>query len=141
MSPATLAAVAAAGLAAQAATAQLTFALDIQGIEYQFRDSGGAPGFGGAAHTGTLAWWSSDAFAADTRVGTEDRFGPLAPVGQSVGVRQFDGELTFNAGSLTGGWLMVTLDNPELETYTTSISPQRVQREMTRVWTSVKTGQ
>jgi hypothetical protein len=116
-------AAAAAVVMAEAASAQLTLAIDIQGVDYQFRDAGGNAAFGGLAHTGTLEWSGAAATTADTRVGSEGRFGPLAPVAQNVPLKGFSGELTFDAGLLTGGWLSIALDNAEEHTYTTSLKP------------------
>lgn len=116
-------AIAAAVAVADAASAQLTLAIDIQGIEYQFRDAGGNAAFGGLAHTGTLSWSGAGAVTADTRVGSAGRFGSLAPVTQSVPLKDFTGELTFDAGLLIGGSLAITLDHAEDHTYTASIKP------------------
>ncbi len=118
-----LACVAGVALAAQNASAQLTLAIDIQGIDYQFRDSGGAATFGGAGHTGTLEWTGSDATSADTRMGSGGRFGVLSPVAQGVAISDVSGSLQLASGIVTGGSLSITLDNPEMDTYTASIEP------------------
>jgi hypothetical protein len=115
--------VAAVVMGAEVASAQLTLAIDVQGIEYQFRDVGGAAAFGGLSHSGTLEWTGAAAFTADTRIGSDGRFGPLAPVSQTVAMRDFTGGLTFDNGILTGGSFSMTLDNADEDTYTASIRP------------------
>lgn len=119
-----LAAASAVAWGASVASAQLTLAIDVQGIGYQFRDVGGDAAFGGVTHTGTLEWSGPEAQAADTRVGGDGRFGVLAPVSQTVPLRNFTGELTFSGGLLVGGFLSMTLDNAEAHTYTASIKPR-----------------
>lgn len=118
-----LAGVAAIAIGASAASAQLTLAIDVQGIDYQFRDGAGAPFFGGVTHTGTLEWTGATAITADTRVGSDGRFGSLAPMAQTVPMKDLAGELTFAGGLLTGGSFSVTLDNTEAHTYSASIKP------------------
>lgn len=118
-----LAGVAAIAISASAASAQLTLAIDVQGIDYQFRDASGAAAFGGLAHTGTLEWTGSAAITADTRIGSDGRFGSLAPAVQTVPLKAFAGELTFASGILTGGSFSMTLDNLEEHSYSASMKP------------------
>lgn len=118
-----LAAASAVAWGGSVASAQLTLAIDVQGIDYQFRDAGGNAAFGGVTHTGTLEWSGAAAQTADTRIGSDGRFGVLAPVTQSVPLRDFTGELTFSGGLLVGGFVSMTLDNAEEHQYTTWIKP------------------
>ena len=116
------AAVAASALAAGSATAQLTLAFDINGFDYQFRDSSGAAGFGGTGHTGTVEWsFRADpaTIIADTRIGDEGRFGRLDPIALGATLADFSGDMQFNSGDVMSGSFTVTLDNGD--TYTTEI--------------------
>jgi hypothetical protein len=118
----TTTAVAASLLAAASASAQLTLAFDINGFDYQFRDSSGAAGFGGTAHTGTVEWsYRADpaTVIAETRMGDEGRFGPLEPVALGASLADVTGSLEFSGGNVMSGSLTVTLDNGD--TYTTDI--------------------
>lgn len=118
----TTAAVAATSLAAASASAQLTLAFDINNFDYQFRDSSGAAGFGGADHNGTVEWSyraEPPTVLADARIGEEGRFGQLDPIDVGVPLRNFTGSLDFASGDVTAGSFTVTLENGD--TYTTEI--------------------
>lgn len=118
----TTAAVAATSIAAASASAQLTLAFDINGFDYQFRDSSGAAGFGGSDHSGTVEWsYRADpaTVIADTRMGDEGRFGRLDPVALGATLADFSGSMDFASGDVMSGSFTVTLDNGD--TYTTQI--------------------
>lgn len=122
MSTFTSTAIAAGLLAAAPASAQLTLAFDINGFEYQFRDSSGAAGFGGTDHSGTVEWsYRADpaTVLADARMGDEGRFGRLDPVEIGAALADVSGSLEFSGGDVMSGSLTVTLDNGD--TYTTQI--------------------
>lgn len=113
----------------QTASAQLTLGLDVNDFEYSFTDAGGASGFGGENHTGTMEWsLSGDAAAeprvVDARMGDEGPFGMLHPVSLGAGLSGFDATVELDSGRVSGGTLTILLDNGD--SYTTDFAKGRL---------------
>lgn len=118
-----IAAVAATTVLAASAQAQLTLAFDINGFNYEFKDSGGATAFGGDTHTGTVEWdynASPATTIADTRVGLGGQFGSFSSVALGAyTLADFEGDVTFLNGAVQSGDFTVTLSNGD--TYTAQL--------------------
>lgn len=116
-----LAAIAVSTVFAASASAQLTLALDINGFDYQFKDSGGGLAFGGDTHTGSVEWSfaTTPTTIVDARMGFGGSTAVLSPVALGATLTDFSGSLTLVGGNVTGGSVEVELSSGD--TYTATV--------------------